>query len=540
MRLLQRMAISVVMTLVTLLVAVPTQAAGWLRVESPNFIVYSDVTEAQTREYIQKLESFQYISDLFYIDLGDAPLPQQDKTVFYLMRYVNDYRIVRPDTKPNSFNPYYVCEEGDQFFSTKEVNTNNESAMGGELIQGLDLDLGYMLFSLNRTRLLQHFSYRPPAWLANGLNWYMMTTIIDENRVIIGRPEPRIAYAYTYGERETDITGGGYLSDFADIIAEKPVAERKEKALTLQNWVITHYMMSDKDRRAKLKAFLDVYATKSKPPLEAFISTTGITPETFSTVLKDYKTKGIPATAYTLPSLEQTKVAITVTKLPDYKEPLPLLNAATLTCPDAEYGAKLLKRIRKQAPLSPNDDLTQMAHARAEILFGAPSVALPILTARLAADPKNFEAQYWLGRLYLQLAQNGPQPDKAKAYVNARRELGKAYQLNDNSALVLYNYAQANENKPGFPDDNALNAAKMAYELTHGRYNTYYIRLLILRGDYTAASALIADLIPRIKDPECLKLLTSLRDSITAKQPVETVIKQVDAYEVWEDTHKES
>lgn len=160
-----------------------------------------------------------------------TPLPQKEKTVFYLMDNVGDYRIVRPDVKANSFNPYYVCTEGFQFFSTRDVNVNNENSTGGDLVQGLDLNLGYMLFSLNRTRQLQHFSYTPPLWLSQGLNWYLMTAIISEDRVIIGRPEPRITYAYTYGDRETDISGRSYLTDFADIIAEKPIKDGKEKAL---------------------------------------------------------------------------------------------------------------------------------------------------------------------------------------------------------------------------------------------------------------------------------------------------------------------
>lgn len=308
----------------------------------------------------------------------------------------------------------------------------------------------------------------------------------------------------------------------------------------LQYWIMTHHMMIDKGRRAKLKAFLDVYATGEKPPLDAFVETTGISPETFSAVLKGYKQKGVPAVAYDLPSLKTVDVTMTVAKLPKYKEPLPLLNAAALTCPEVGYGAKLLKRIQKQAEHTPDDDLTGMALARAEILFGEPSRALPVLTAKLAADPENFEARYWLGRLYLQQAQTATPAEKPKAYVNARRELGKAYQMNETSPLVLYNYARASEDKPNFPDDNALNAAKMAYELTHGRYQIYYTRLLIMRGDYDTASAMVADGIAKTKNPERLKLLVNIQNAINEKQSSEAVLRQVDAYEVWEDEEENS
>ncbi|GGZ42501.1 tetratricopeptide repeat protein [Asticcacaulis endophyticus] len=509
--------------------------AAWLRAESPNFIVYSELGDAKTREYIQKLEAFSYITDLFYNELGDISASQGAKTTFYAMQSVEDYRIIRPNIRSNGFNPYYVCDEGAQFFSVKDVDLNNDGDNGARMVPGLDLNLAYMFFSLNRTQMLQHFSYRLPPWLENGLGWYLMTAIIEDGRVVIGNPEPDIAFSYDFAFRQSDVSAKAYLSDFTDIIAEKPANIDKLTSRNFQNWLMTHYLLSDKTHRTALKAYLDRYAEGDQSPSDAFKSA-GLSPGMFDQALKTYFKDGVPVLAYKLPAPDQATV--TITNLPFYKDSLPLLNAALLSCPTEDYGQKLTQRIRKQAALTPGDDLSRLTLARAEILYGDPSAALPVLTERLSANPNDFEVHYWLGRVYLRQAQTANGNDRTQAYASARKELGRAYKLNQISAPALYYYAKGFEDQPDFPNDNTLDAVTLANDYANNQYKTYQIELLMRRGDRDEASRLVTESLSKSTDKDTISQLNGILSAITKPEPADAVISRIRLYKVWQDEQR--
>lgn len=499
--------------------------AKWLKVESPNFVVYSEENRKISEDYARKLENFHYIASHLYIEMGDSYLKPAEKHNFYMFKDISDYGIVRSDIRKNAFNPFYVCEEGYQYFTTSDAKYINTGRSGQDLVKGVDYDLAILFMSLNQTLLVEYFSYKLPQWLESGLNSYMMTTEITADSIVLGKPLPDTAWLSDKYGNSANALNKRHRASFEDIIAGKAIP-RDKITYRLQVWAIAHYMMSTPERREQLKNFLKLYA-EGIAPLEAFETATGLTPSALDAIYEQYLTKGVPVNTYPLPSIPAADIS--VQSLPDYRDKLPLLNAALLACPDNSYGEKVLTRIRRQANHTPDDPLTQIALMRGQILFGAPLDALPYLEQRLKNNAADFQAQYWLGRLYLQLAKDGPEDSQAGHYASARKELSKAYQINEASAPLLYFFAISHEDRPDFPNENVLTAINLAQSYSHNRYNLYEIELLIRAGKRDDARAK-TEQIHHVcfNDDHCAKVQAIL-DALAPEIPAGTALEKLNA-----------
>ncbi|ESQ81827.1 hypothetical protein AEAC466_19890 [Asticcacaulis sp. AC466] len=491
------------------------QARPWLKAESQHFVIYSAASEAATRAYAAKLETFYDVTGAFYDQMSDTIVPQTDKTRFTLLSSVALFRTVRPNIPQNGFNPALPCREGVQYFSTADADQNNR-LYGPALDPDIDLNLAYLFFAYNSEVLHQRF-VKLPDWVSKGLNWYFMTAVFKDDKILIGKAPPNIAMSLGDGHIES-LRDDRPLA-FGDVIADVPVSKSNADMYALQSWTIVSYLMSDPDRRAKFFSYLR-QVDNGADPMTAYKATIGIEPAQYDEVLKTYMRKGMHYMSYKVANLPAA--AVTVTSLPDYPGDLPLVDAAIQTCQTPEHGLELLKTARKSAERFPNDRLAQTVVARGEIRFGDPNAAKAFLVKTLAADPKDYEAQYLLGRMYLQLAHMGPPEDRAKNYAAARAELGKAYKLNPSSPEGIYFYTQAFRDRPDYPDDNTLHAVEVANSYSGDRYDLYYADLLMRRGRYAEAMKIVDDHLAEAKAHgrrERADFLQSVHDALAAKTP---------------------
>lgn len=514
--------------------AMPVQAADWVKAESENFIIYSDTSVKDTRAYTAKLENFQELTSAFYDEMSDTVLPTFGKTRFNYFARVEEFKIVKPELDGTGFTPYLPCREGTQYFSTAQADDNNSLYGQGVIDPDIDLNLAYMFFAYNDHVLHERFNTLP-GWVKNGLNWYFMTAVFKDSKIMVGKPPPNIAMSMTRYNIE-NLADRKDIIPFADRIAGKPVPPRLADMQTYEDWVMVSYLMSDIKRR---KTFFD-YLKKIDSDVdstEAFQQTVGLDPDVFRGVMKTYSTKGVPYQIYTIDAVPDASV--TLTNLPKYGASVPLIDAALQTCPSPELGAKHLTTLRKIAPQFPDDDLAQTALARAEISFGDAKAPLAFLNRQLAADPKNYDAQVLLGRLYLRLAEQGPAESKKQSYGAARRELGKAYTLDPSSAPGLYFYARAFADQPDYPNDNTMKAVELAQDYSGQRYNLYLAELLVRRDRYEEAKAIVDDELTYANDKWArnkVPALLALQIALTAHTPKEDILllfAQYDSIDPW-------
>ncbi len=508
-------------------------AMPWIKAESEHFVIYSDNSAKETRAYAGKLENFYLVTGAFYDQMSDTVLPAYEKTRFNYFSKVSEFRIVRPELDGHAFNPYLPCREGVQYFSTGDGQSNNELNGHGALDPEIDLNLAYMFLAYNSHILHERFS-KLPGWVSNGLNWYFMTAVFKDGQVVIGKPPPNIAMSLRVDGADNLLSKKNTVP-YADRISDKPTPPGMEDMATLEDWVMVSYLMSDPERRHKLTEYLRLLNEESDSRA-AYDKTINIDPASYSEILENYKKKGVTSQSYKVGTLPEA--GVTVTSLPDYPVAVPLMDAALQTCPDRKDGVNLLDSLRKTTPRFPDDALAQTALARAEIHFGDPQAARPYLDSRLKADPKDFEAQFLIGRLYLTLAEDGPPEGRKSNYTHARSELGKAYSLNPASAPTLYLYARAFADQPDYPNANTMTALLLAQDYAGSMYDTYEAELRLRQGDYAKAQEIIdrgLSYATKKWSKDKLNTLTAIRDGLAAHKEKADILPLFARYEKIED-----
>lgn len=516
-------AILTAAVIAALYVIAPSSALAerWIKAESDNFVIYSSTDEKSTLAYAASLEDFHRLTDYFYTQIGDSQLPVTNKTRFNLMKKSDEFRHVTPKIEEGAFSILSSCEDGSQYFSVSQINDYN-NMMARDLISGMKIDLSLLYFSFNNARVTQYFEKSPPNWVRTGLNLYFMTATIKDGKAVLGKPAPTILFAY-----DNYVLAQGTESFFADIVANRQLPKGEEGKFWLYNWIMMSYFMSTEERREDLVDYIRL-VKDGVDSLEAFRKATGFEPEYFDTVLKTYKTSGVPLAAYAIKASEVSEVS--VTQLPDYESPVPLLDAATRLCPTEPHTRRIIAQLQKDAELYPEDVMVQGALARANIRNGTPEASRAWLTRRVAEAPDDAEARLLMGQMYLALAKIGPVTGIAENYAAARKELGRAYKLNPGSAPILYYTALAHEDRPDYPSDNNVMAAELAQSYSGGGYSIYLAELAVRRGDYEKAMEYFPKPPFTSSQKTLVKMLENLRAAITERKSTVEILTLLEAY----------
>ena len=477
-------------------------AAPWQKIESAHFVIYSDGDTKIARKYIKKLEGFEVATDTLLESFGDSTLPAPGKTIFYYLDDYTGFTTVVPQYHYAIRNITRCIQDGDQYFTTA-VSVNG--SMSSDEVTTLSLFyLGYSSAKINR-----FFSYPLPAWVRSGLANYLRTSDVTEDHAAMGMYYPAL---------DTSPPSAKDLLPFETVLNARVRDDADADKFSLQSWVMISYFMSTDARRTQFKAYLDRIAAGDES-VAAFRAATGMAPDDFRQVYTDMRKQSIGHIV--VPTHQPGDDTVTVT--PGGTADAPLIYAALKACPSPGYGKTLLGLAHHAYKVSPNGPLTANILARAEIGFGDPTAAIPLLKATLAQSPKDVESQQLLGRAYLALAERGPTDQSTASYASALSEISKAYTLDPTSAPTLYFFARAQANRPNYPDDNTLNAIDLAQEYSSDQYNVYQAELLLRRGDYDRALVLIEDeLRSSVLVSDQKKVLNALRDGLAAKSRLRT------------------
>lgn len=455
------------------------RADEWVKATSNHFIVYSNNSEALTRQFTEQLEAFDYtLYELYRAKNGDMPETPPFKV--FLLRDQQDMRAVWPDIGDGVGGFYRHCSEGAVAYSPK--SSTSRSATGTRISRerkaGYDFEI--LFHEYGHHFMFQNYTTVFPAWYVEGFAEYFHTTTIDGRSVAIGNAD---------SERYGRLKAGGWLS-YADILTNKP-RKTTEDVLKFyaQSWLLSHWIMTSPER---LKAF-GVYVDRingGADPLTTFTEQFGVAPADLEKTLRDYLAKGVPVVSFTFNDIPDP--GITITKMPPSADKLLMWQSWLETCPRQAYRAKLLSDVRAEAGRYPADAWAQLVLARAEVMIGEPARAEAILNAA-AGDAKNAEAHYLLGRLHYS------RDDMAKA----RQAFRTAYRANPMLAPNLY-YLSLSEPQTSPPGTTAVRAAIQASNLmpSEETYAYHAAWLLVMTGDLENAATLLAPMASQPHDAE--------------------------------------
>jgi hypothetical protein len=406
--------------------------AEWRRAETPNFIVYSQGNEQALRRYVRNLEIYDYV---LRIRMG-LPLDRAAtrKLPIYLVGGRPGLMQIHPETGQNVAGTYFPT--GEDIFAAA--------------IQDSDQD--YLLHEY-----FHHFSFQLgstsslPGWLTEGLAEYFMTAEIKPDSVAVGG----------YNEMRVHSLFNAAWLPLEELLTKRPgELSRSGHRATYYPvaWLMTHWFMSDDDRRQQLLTYVaDVQ--QGSEPLAAMERATGLTIDELRRELRLYRRLNITTYRGDFPDPE-----ITLTTLPRSADDLLLVGQRLKVGVAADKREETAALVRRLAARHPDDPFAMLQLGHAELHFGDPVAGEAVLARLLEIEPDNIEALQLLAARQIVLA--GEKPEDAAAHLRrARGYLARAYRLDEGQYSTLHLLARSREGAADYPTENDLVVWDRAFRL---------------------------------------------------------------------------
>ncbi len=489
------------------------QASTWLRAETSHFVIYSDIGESNTREYLEQLEAFKYLAELMLGSDSKGALSNAKFTV-YLFNDQDLLQVVRPEFDRYIAGVYMHCAEGAQAFAYRPVQW-----MLGQPDFGLMILLHEYAHHIMFSRMRRFY----PAWYVEGFADYLSTVTLKRGVFTVGGNNKM---------RADQLGPDATWIDFRLMLDPKAyLAVAKKGRLNAlqfyaQSWILTHFMLSDSGRAAAFNEYFDAIGA-GQDAIPSFEKATGIPVGKLANAVRNHWRR-LPGLKVTVPNLPDTE--ITMSPMPKGEDDY-IIQAATLrTCPSKEYGTRLTEQLRAMAKDHSSDSDYLIALTRAEVLYGDPREARAHLQAALASHQDEFDAAFLMGRSYYEEAQKGGK-DRDELMSQARQQFAAAYRLNKLDAPTLYYLSRTLTDNGDAPSKSLINASTGAALLAPGVAD-YAVNAAIVNlraGDRDMAMRVMKPFASDPHNPSYAARVSAMIEAIEADKELDEVIAALNA-----------
>ena len=470
--------------------AAAQRGGTWLRLTTSAFDLYGRVDAKTLMRLAREVEDF----DQLLRTLHDVRARATARTLpLYILPNEADVRRVRPHGP--RVTGFYSAGVG-EVFAVLSID-------GGE-----DRGRQVLFHEYTHHFMLRNAPAAYPAWLVEGYAEYFAPTRFTDNKIEVGVTSFLVAWLR-----------GAVWSPFQDILGRRALTGKQEDitAFYSQSWLLTHYMMSDPARQARLARYAGAVAAGGDP-VALMPEAVGVPLAELERILRSYM-QALPGRRLPRPANIAT-LDLKVERLAPSADALLLENQRLkMGVPTGERPA-LLALIRERAARYPGDRLAELTLARAENDLGDRSRAQALLRTRIAADPTDVEALQMLG--WSCMGQARAEPALAKRWMEeARDHLAAAFKLDPENPLVLYDYALTRRGEPSYPSDNILNVLLKAQAIAPqvAAFRMGAVDGLVRRDRFEEAAVLLQPLLNNPHaPPEQVKAWRQQFDDIVARR----------------------
>jgi hypothetical protein len=451
--------------------------AKWLRVESPNFTVYG-TDEAETRGVATKLERFDQLLRL----LTQMPSPERVNPlpVYLVTGTIQLDQLRRQRAQANHYFTGYYSAAPTGMLVAADMRWDRTLSRTPRLSDV------WLFTEYSRHFLVQNArgAYLP-AWYVDGLSLNLATTRFDGDEIEYGKGHPSLA-AQLETQRWEPIRK--ILSGELD----------HGQLYSAESALLVHYILADRERGRAFGRFVaDVRG--GAPAVPAFEKAFGMSVKALHDRLWKYRESATyiraRSTGFPVPD-------ITVSRLPASADQLLLDQAAMrigIVEPDRQ---RAVLRRAVDAVAERSDNLAQRVLVQAQILYGTPASADPVLDALLVLAPEDPELLYLKGLRHLAAGRSDATAAPAE-FREARKWLARVWRADPEYYPALYAWAEALSTEPQFVSENTLNvllkAAQLAPQVTQIRVTA--ATMMLADGRFAAAGALLAPIPVTPRDP---------------------------------------
>lgn len=384
--------------LLAVLIAGPARAEWW-EARTDNFVVYSESSGADAREFAETLERFDMsLRSLQNVKLSVAPSDVHRVTI-YRFGDIND--IGRLAGSPGVAGFYIPRLTGPVAFTPARDQRSRERSIYGRRDPRTELDARTVLFhEYSHHFMYKHFAAAYPHWYSEGLAEVYSTIVFnDDGSFHIGNPS----------QDRSDLLFGGISYSMKRLLQRKDKPDREDVyARYSHGWLLSHYLTFEASRKGQLQTFLRLIndgSSEAEAARQAFGDLDQLDRD-----VNRYKGLGqrgkLPG-SLVRPATFAAPTA-KLRRLDDGEEAIMRIQMRSARGVTRKTAGDVANDGRAIAAKFPNNFAVQRALAEAEFDAQNLDAAERAARAAIALRPQSADALYYLGLIYLERGKADP------------------------------------------------------------------------------------------------------------------------------------
>lgn len=455
----------------TLMATISSPAeAKWLRADSNNFIIYSEGTERDLRDFAEKLERFDAtLRYRFKVEGGKEPNPL---TIYLVERATDAGRLASGKSGSSIAGFYRPDSEGSFAVSNRE----------DYVIKGTPQSQQTLFHEYAHHFMRRFLPGAFPAWFIEGFaEYYSTVDFTRDGKAEIGKP----AYGRAFGL----LTMPKLPSE--TLLFKQPLEMRNSGQIDVyygRAWLLTHMLYNDLGRVGQFTAYIDAI-NKGIDPKKAAADSFGDLAQ-LDKDLNRYMTR--PLTVRTTGDTIAVAGTITIKTLSAAQDAVLPLRLERLSAGDDERLMRTLDALKKLSSQYPADAGIWYEIAMSEWSLSDANrnkaAARGALDKALAIDPRHVHANVLLGIMLTDETEN--KKDATAADWNAvRKPIILANKTNPDDPAPLYAYFKSFVDQGLNPPKIAIDGLARSFALAPEDVQTRmaYAFALAHQGNYDAA-----------------------------------------------------
>lgn len=415
---------------VALGLAAPAQA-GWVKGESPHFVIYADDSEKDVQRFAEILERYHASMRLLTGREDVVPSPSNRVTI-YAVGGASKIKRLAGD-KSGNVAGFYIPRAGGSRAFVPDI-----SVARGEN----DFSLTVLLHEYAHHFLLSTSRFAMPRWMDEGAaEFYASAKFEKDGTVGIGRPAYHRAGELAYAK---DVK-------VEELLDSKLYRERhgdRFSAFYGRAWALYHYLVFEDARKDQMQAYARAIIA-GKPEREAAISAFGDLDQLEKDLDAYLRRPKVASFRFTPERIPPAPVRVTALGAGE-SAVMPLVIRSQRGV-NREAALELVPEVREVAQRYPMDAAVLTALAEAEHDAGNDAAAVAAADKAIALDPSRTNAYVQKGFAQFRLASEA-KDDTASAFKAAMRPFQALNRIeNDHPLPLIYlyrSYAEQGEEPP--------------------------------------------------------------------------------------------